>query len=143
MRRYHLLQSVVLLVGILSFVSAQTIGAPAVRQEQSEEPIFAVTDYGPPWITGDTGGNGRTDYALKLDEYGNKVAEAVDYNADGFMDDFYHYRNGSLVRQELDTNFDQRIDLWIFMENGVYVRGYHRDTNFDGTIDVRREFGRR
>lgn len=143
MSRYHLIQSSLLLLGALSFVSAQTVGAPTVRSEPEQQHIFRVTEYGAPWITGDTSGNGKVDYAIKVDEFGRKVAEAVDYNGDGFMDDFYTYRAGVLVRQELDTNFDQRIDLWIFMEEGVYVRGYHRDTNHDGVIDVRREFSRR
>ncbi len=57
------------------------------------------------------------------------------------MDDFYFYRNEVLYREELDTNYDGNIDLWIYMFDGVRIERYERDTNYDGTIDVVREFG--
>ncbi|MFA7566734.1 MAG: hypothetical protein WCY01_06880, partial [Alkalispirochaeta sp.] len=83
------------------------------------------------------------DYALKLDENGMKLYEAMDFNGDGVMDDFYFYRNEVLIRQELDTNFDGNIDLRIFMYDGVRVERYERDTNHDGNVDLVREFGGR
>jgi hypothetical protein len=121
------------------------LGAQAVERERENDDdpprIFDVEEYDSSWITGDTSGDGSTDYALKLDENGRKRYEAVDFNNDGLMDDFYYYRNEVLIREELDSNFDGRIDLWIFMHDGVRVERYERDTNYDGTADLIRDFG--
>lgn len=133
-------------VAILIVVSFSVLGAQSVeRADDTEheefEKIFEVDEYDESWITGDTNNDGRNDYALKLDDRGEKRFEAVDYNFDGLMDDFYQYRNGVLHREELDTNFDGVVDLWIFMHDGVRVGGYERDSDYDGTIDVVKEFG--
>lgn len=135
-------------VAILFILSLSVLGAQSVERtgdddDESEfEKIFDVDEYDSTWITGDTNGDGRRDYALKLDERGDKRYEAVDFNFDGMMDDFYLYKNGALFREELDTNFDGRIDLWIFMHDGVRVEGYERDTDYDGVVDIVKEFGR-
>ncbi len=136
----RILQIVVFGTLLLSIVSAQT-AEPVVARDSEEPLIFDVQQYNSSWIVGDTSGDGQTDYALKLDDQGQKKYEAVDYNNDGSMDNFYFYRNGVLHRQELDTNHDGSVDLWIFMHDGVRVRAYHRDTNHDGTADLIREFG--
>ena len=114
-----------------------------VAPEQDEEfvPVFSVDDYGPDWITGDTDDDGTVDYALKLNDQGEKRFEAMDFNYDGMMDDFYVYRGGVLTTEQLDTNFDGRIDLWIHMHDGVRVRGYQRDVDYDGRVDLVKEFG--
>ncbi len=122
---------------ILSTVTLALLGADDLPL------IFNAAEYDSPWITGDTNGNGLIDYALKLDENGMKLYEAMDFNGDGVMDDFYFYRNEVLIRQELDTNFDGNIDLRIFMYDGVRVERYERDTNHDGNVDLVREFGGR
>ncbi|MFW5695077.1 MAG: hypothetical protein ACOCYB_07905 [Alkalispirochaeta sp.] len=109
--------------------------------DEEFEPIFSVDDYDDSWITGDTSSDGSVDYALQLDEDNEKRFEAMDFNRDGLMDDFYIYQGGVLHMELLDTNFDGEIDLWIYMYDGVRVRGYERDTNFDGNIDLVKEFG--
>lgn len=114
---------------------------PVVVRNEGEPLIFDVREYSRSWILGDTSGDGRTDYALQMDDRGRKKMEAVDHNNDGFMDNFYIYENGVLQMQKLDTNHDGQIDLWIFMYRGVYIREYQRDTNHDGTIDLVRTFG--
>ena len=85
--------------------------------------------------------NGSVDYAVKIDEIGNKLYEEMDYNYDGAMDDYYYYIEGVLIRREVDTNFDSVIDLWVYLREGVYVEKYERDTDFDGEVDLVRKFG--
>ncbi|MDA3948226.1 MAG: hypothetical protein PF508_03285 [Spirochaeta sp.] len=131
----------VLLILSLTVLGAQSAERPDESDEDEWEKIFDVDEYDETWLVGDTRNDGRTDYALKRDDQGRKWFEAVDFNGDGLMDDFYLYSSGTLVRQELDTNFDGAIDLWIHMHDGVRVAGYERDTNYDGTIDLVKEFG--
>ena len=126
---------------VLTLVPGQATQRRSDDSDEKEPRILNVDDYGEAWITGDTNNNGRIDYALRLDDRGRKEREAVDHNNDGYMDNFYYYRNGVLSRQELDTNYDGKIDLWIFMYDGVRVQRYERDTNHDGTADLVREFG--
>lgn len=101
---------------------------------------FDVGEYGERWIVSDRDDDGRTDYAIYVDEDNVKVREAVDFNNDGHMDDFYFYDNEVLERQEVDTNYDQSIDLWVYMHRGVWVERYERDTDHDGEPDVVRNF---
>lgn len=133
-------------VGLLIVLSISVLGAQSAERvvgdgDEAFEKIFPVEEYDSSWIVGDTNNDERSDYALKLNDRGQKRLEAVDFNFDGLMDDFYQYRNGVLHREELDTNFDGVVDLWIFMHDGVRVAGYERDTDFDGVVDIVKEFG--
>ncbi len=92
------------------------------------------------WLTADRDNDGRVDYAVRVDERGYKLREAMDFNLDGRMDDFYFYSNDVLQRQEVDSNFDQAIDIWIYMWRGVYVQKWERDTDHDGTVDLTRDY---
>ncbi len=119
---------------------------PLERIDEADEdryrnrlPMFVVEEYESPWITDDRNGDGRTDYAVLLNEYFEKVAEAVDHRHDGLMDNFYFYNKGNLIRQEIDTNHDGAIDLWVYLD-GAYVTRWERDTNHDGSVDQTREY---
>ncbi len=92
------------------------------------------------WLTSDRDNDGRVDYAVRLDERGHKLREVMDFNLDGQMDDFYYYSNDVLQRQEVDSNFDQAIDIWIYMWRGVYVQRWERDTDYDGAVDLTRDY---
>ena len=85
--------------------------------------------------------DGIIDYAVKVDEMGNKLYEELDYDYDGFMDDFYFYNTGVLIRREVDTNFDRAVDLWVYITEGVYVERYERDTDYNGEVDLVKNFG--
>ncbi len=141
MKLSHLLRAVILAAVLLPIAGAQTLDGDFLNHENEEPLIFDVSEYDRTWITGDTDNDAAVDYALRLDEYGQKFLEAVDFNRDGKMDDFYFYHDGALKREELDTNYDGRIDLWIFLHRGVYVEAYHRDTDYDGVVDLIKEFG--
>lgn len=113
-----------------------------VEQDDNYPLPFDKKSYGTEWIWADTDEDGTEDYAFRLTETGRVWYEVMDFNGDGTLDNFYYRDNGVLVQQELDTNYDGAIDLWILMEDGVHVRGYLRDTDFDGTVDVEKEYGK-
>ena len=89
----------------------------------------------------DTNEDGQVDYLVKFDDKGEKLAEALDYNHDGFMDDFHYYKNGMLVERLIDSNYDTNIDVWVYLSEGVYVQKYEQDSNHDGVIDTIKNFG--
>ena len=85
--------------------------------------------------------DGQVDYLVEYDRQGLKTREEMDFNFDGRMDDFYYFEKGTLAREEIDSNFDQRIDIWVFLE-GPYIRRYEMDKDFDGRVDVIKDYGR-
>ncbi len=112
-----------------------------MERELTEGLFFPVSDYGPEWITADRNNDGKIDYAMLLNDRGERIFEAIDFNHDGYMDDFYIYRNDVLIRREIDQSFNRSIDLWVYIHEGVYVAGYERDTSGDGKIDMYRAYG--
>ncbi len=89
----------------------------------------------------DTSGDGRTDYILIESSDGKKLYEIMDYDRNGVMDDFCIYDKGVLIRRIIDSNSDGMLDLWIYIKDGSYIEEYQRDTNFDGSIDLIKQFG--
>lgn len=80
------------------------------------------------------------DYRVIYDRAGMLAEEDMDFNFDGKMDTFYYYKSGVLVREEIDTNFDGKVDLWIYIVDGKYVQRYEQDTDGDGKPDRVRNF---
>ena len=107
----------------------------------SENISFNPSFYDHNWYINDRNGDGDVDHAVSFDDEGYKLYEVMDFDNDGIMDDFYFYQRGVLVRQEIDQNGDQRIDLWVYITEGVYIEGYERDSDYDGRIDVVRLYG--
>ncbi len=136
----HLIRTSVLALVVLPLAGAQSGDSSFLNPEGEEPRIYSVEEYDGSWITGDTNQDSRVDYALQLDEFGLKLYEVMDFNSDGLMDDFYFFQGGVLQREELDTNYDGEIDLWIHMHRGVYVRAYERDTDYDGIVDLIKDF---
>lgn len=84
----------------------------------------------------DSNEDGQVDYLIKVDlESGKKVMEVLDYNHDGAMDDFYFYEKGILKERAIDSNFDQMIDFWVYITEGIYINSYEKDSDFDGVMD--------
>lgn len=61
--------------------------------------------------------------------------EHHDFDFDGRLDQLSFYREGQLVRKELDTNFDNTIDTWLWCADGWVVKA-ERDRQRDGKADV-------
>lgn len=125
---------------LLLFVAVPALFAAPPTVSDPGELMLAVEEYGEPWTIGDIDDDGVADYAAIVNPRGVKFKEAVDYNRDGLMDDFYFYEDGILVREEIDSNFDGAIDIWVFMSEGIYIKEWRRDTDFDGEVDVQREY---
>lgn len=97
---------------------------------------------GSDWLVSRLAQTGQIDYAVLLDSLGRKEREAVDFNGDGILDDFYYFSHGVLIRREVDTNYDRRVDLRVWISEGVYISRYEQDVDFDGTPDVIRSYGK-
>ena len=74
--------------------------------------------------------DGKIDQFMILDAKGNKIYEELDFNLDGEMDDFCFYANGVLEKELIDSNFDGKIDLWVYLQKGIYIERYERDNGF-------------
>lgn len=70
-----------------------------------------------------------------FDNAGNLLREDqnLDYVCD--VDQILYYENDQVVRVELDTNHDRRIDFWTWCENGLLARA-ERDRRHGGRPDV-------
>jgi hypothetical protein len=78
--------------------------------------------------------DGRKDVWIYYDDQGNRELEEMDLDFDGKVDLVTVRRGGKVVRQELDTNYDGKADIWKYYEEEVLVR-VERDSNYDGKVD--------
>ncbi len=85
--------------------------------------------------------DGAIDYVHVFNKDNQRIEEHLDYNRDGEMDDFYYFANDVLQRREIDTNFDTKVDVWVYLTEGIYINRYEQDTDFDGEIDKVKSFG--
>ena len=131
----------VIILAVTAILHADTV-YPDTRPLSAGQ-YFSPAEYDDTWLTDDRDANGVIDYAIRLDDRGYRVQEAVDFNYDGQMDDFYFYANDVLQREEIDSNYDGQIDIWVFLYRGVYIRMWERDTDFDGVIDTREDYDQR
>lgn len=92
-------------------------------------------------IHSDTNFDGKPDTALHLNSSKISVYEESDYNLDGTMDNFYFYEYGYIVRQEIDSNYDGEVDIWVFItDKGKNITRYEKDIDFDGIVDKIKDF---
>ena len=131
---------------LVTVIACATVSAAEPRDFPDTRPLsawqsFDPSAYGDECLLLDRDEDGVPDYAVQINDRGYKLREAVDFNGDGLMDDFYFYENDVLQRQEIDSNFDQRIDIWIHLRRGVYISMWERDRDYDGVIDSRETYG--
>ena len=58
-----------------------------------------------------------------------------DINKDGAPDAWTHVENGTVVKQELDINFDGKVDAVYYYEWSGKVKEEVLDTDYDGKMD--------
>lgn len=79
------------------------------------------------------------DVIEEYDSNGLLVKESVDINKDGIMDDANIFNNNILIRQEIDSNFDKAVDIWVHFkykpDNTFEECIIEKDNNFDGKAD--------
>ncbi len=78
--------------------------------------------------------DGRKDIWIYYDDQGSRQMEEMDLDFDGKIDLVTLRRGGKVIRQELDTNYDGKPDLWKHFEEEVLVR-VERDENYNGKVD--------
>ncbi len=89
----------------------------------------------------DSNNDGNIDYFIRTNSDGDKILELMDFNHDGEMDDLYFYSDGIIVRREVDSNFDMKIDIWVYILDGTMIEKYEQDIDFNGDIDKVKMFG--
>ncbi len=132
---YKFLTVMILIVSVNLFANDRITNVDEIMSFLSEnsEKMY-IEEY-------DSNHDGHVDYIVRSNETRVKVMEALDYNHDGIMDDLYFYRDGLIVRREVDSNFDMKIDLWVYIKNGSIIEKYEQDLDFDGIIDKVKLFG--
>ncbi len=103
----------------------------------------AKTAYDPTVHTFDTNNDGRTDAWHHLESIEGTIKVTLkeyDLNHDGKIDVIRAFNeNGAIVRDELDFDFDGKIDQWTYYENGIISR-VELDYTFDGKPEVFKYF---
>jgi hypothetical protein len=123
-----------LLLVVAVSLTAEEDGTRDLSVDARMEEFYELED-AEPAIELDSNQNGRIDYLIKTGVDGKKKMEVLDYDHDGAMDDFYMYDHGVLIQRAIDSNSDGKIDIWVYLEEGVYIARYEEDTNYDGTVD--------
>lgn len=83
----------------------------------------------------DTNLDGIKDVVRTFNQKGEAIHEEVDRNYDGRIDLWINFVDGRLAQEDVDTNNDGKADVWKFYVNGQLQR-IRRDRNFDGKADI-------
>lgn len=83
----------------------------------------------------DTNLDGIKDTVRIFNSKGEALKEQSDTNYDGKVDVWIAFDNGRLVEETIDSDYDGRIDVWKAYSNGVLSK-IKRDRNKDGKADV-------
>lgn len=86
-------------------------------------------------ITSDMNSDGNADGWTYLKD-GDIEKQEIDLNFDGKIDSVFLYESNGRVKEEiLDTNYDGKMDNWRLYENGELVVD-RVDSDLDGRIDI-------
>lgn len=83
----------------------------------------------------DTNLDGIKDIVRRFNAKGEAVKEEADTNYDGKLDIWVSFDQGRLVEEDVDNNYDGKIDEWKSYSSGQLTK-IKRDRNFDGKPDV-------
>ena len=86
-------------------------------------------------IESDVNKDGKTDgWSYVRDGYVDR--QEIDMNFDGKVDSIFMYeRDGRIKEELLDTNYDGKIDNWRYYSKGEVVKD-SMDSDYDGSADV-------
>lgn len=76
----------------------------------------------------------KVDLVREFNDRGDLVSERLDTDFDGRIDVVNFFEEGLIARKEYDTNFDNVVDLWRYFDKGVIARK-EADLNHDGNVD--------
>lgn len=79
--------------------------------------------------------DGRFDVVRTYDDKGQVVSEEVDLDFDGKVDEIAYFEDGVMVRKELDFNFDGKPDVVKYYTNGHLAR-IESDRGHHGKVDT-------
>ena len=134
------------LISVILLFSAVRMPIMSAEEEKEDLSIDSMVSFfyeledTEPALELDSNNDGEIDYLVKTGVDGEKEMEVLDYNHDGKMDDFYIYENGVLRQRAIDSNFDTKIDIWVYIKEGVYISRYEEDSDYDGTMDVDKSY---
>ena len=74
------------------------------------------------------------DVRRHFNDQGTVVREEMDLDFDGKIDLTTVLQGGKRMRQEMDTNFDGKPDIWKYYEGKVLTK-LHRDADHNGKVD--------
>ena len=83
----------------------------------------------------DTNLDGIKDVVRTFNQKGEAIREESDSDYDGRIDIWINFVDGRIAQEDVDTNKDGKADVWKFYVNGNLQR-VRRDRNFDGKPDV-------
>lgn len=78
--------------------------------------------------------DGKIDLMRSFNQKGDLVSERLDHDFDGRVDVVNFFEQGLIVKKEYDTNFDSNVDLWRYFDKGTISRK-EADLNHDGKTD--------
>ena len=79
--------------------------------------------------------DGREDIRSYFNSKDNLIREEIDADFDGRVDINDHYKNGERTKSEIDTNSDGTYDLFHFFEKNILVKK-EQDTDYNGKLDL-------
>lgn len=115
-------------------------GLVAVVAAPESPPAGILSKSSVPRVEMDLNEDGKIDFVRVYNARGLLDHDEYDYNLDGRMDDFLYYENAVPVREEIDSDYNGKIDIWVYLAEGKYITRWERDLDGDGKFDKAQEF---
>lgn len=122
---------------VLCLLLAGLTGAAAAPENP---PAGLLMKSSVPRVEMDLNEDGKVDFARVYNARGLLDHDEYDYNLDGKMDDFLYYENALPVREEIDSDYNGKVDIWVYLLEGKYIKRWERDLDGDGKFDKAQDF---